>query len=321
MIKYIVYASSDSYSPLLAASMVSLMTNNPDTRLTFLIFDNGISVTNKERIAQLANKWHYKCYFIEMRDFSLIYDKKLEVHELDLTTYARLFLGEILPVDIDKVLYIDCDTIINGNISELLELDIDNVGMAGVEDTINDIEKNNINLSLSTSYYNAGVLLLNLKYWRENKLFAKFKKCIEDYNGKVPYLDQGILNITVEDRMTLPLKYNVQSPIYAFKNYKKLMRYFGLSHFYSSEEYMSSKSSPIIIHFTSFFLGRPWTGYCHHPLEKIFFQYFNKTGFSLSELKQRIRLSSKVKDWAFLHLQSIYIYIKQSHEKINNTNI
>ena len=72
--------------------------------------------------------------------------------------------------------------------------------------------------SPSLGYFNAGVLLVNLRYWRENNLSESFFEIINKYPERLRYHDQDVLNIVLKEiKLTLPLKYNVQHG-YFFKD-------------------------------------------------------------------------------------------------------
>lgn len=310
MIKDIVYATDNLYAPLLCVSLVSLFENNKDIKFDVYVLDNNISVHNKDKIMAIAKKYKSNCFFICINDYSSLSSKGLEVHKLSLSTYSRLLIPNVLPEDIEYVLYVDCDTIINGSLRELLNINIENYGIAGVEDAINPKEKEGIGLSKNIRYINAGVLLINVKYWRTHKLFNKYIKFIDKYKGKVPYLDQGIINGTISERLILPLKYNVQSPIFAIHSYKRLLRYFNLEVYYTESEIAECRKRPIIIHFTSFYMGRPWIRGCRHPYKEVYNKYLKLSNVNIEKWDCNDSIISRVKNYIFIYAQFLYFILK-----------
>ena len=89
-----------------------------------------------------------------------------------MATYYRCMFSAILPEEVDKVLYLDCDIVILGDISEYWNTDMSNYSVACVEDIgSNEDERYDIlKYDKSFSYFDAGVLLINLRYWREHKI-------------------------------------------------------------------------------------------------------------------------------------------------------
>ena len=130
MINQIVYSSSEEYSPLMATSIISLLVNNPHNSFDFTILDNGMSDKTKQDVTRMIESKGSSVRYVVVDDYSCLYDKKLEVHSLSLSTYARLLLTTILPSSISSVLYIDLDTIINGDLLEILNIDNFAVGYA-----------------------------------------------------------------------------------------------------------------------------------------------------------------------------------------------
>lgn len=311
MIKDIVYATDERYAPLMSVSLASLFLNNENLQLSIHIIDNNISSSTREIIKSYVENHGSTCEFITISDYSCLSSHSLEVHKLSLSTYSRLLLANVLPDSIESVLYIDCDTIVNDSLYSLLSTDIEGYGVAGVEDAIDPIEKEKLGIDQTVRYLNAGILLLNLKYWRENNLFSKFTSFIDKFNGKVPFLDQGIINGVINERIVLPLRYNVQAPIYAVHSYGRLLKYFNITQFYSEKEYLESKLNPAIIHFTSFYIGRPWISGCSHPLKDLYIKYEKSSPLKISIWKCKEGLVNRLKNFVFYYMQPIYFYIKK----------
>lgn len=114
-------------------------------------------------------------------------------------TFLRLFIDK-LPLP-DKVIYLDTDTVINGDIASLYETDIGEYEFGGALDYYGKV-------FMGRKYVNAGVLLLNLEKIRETSLF---EKVIDLLNRKKVFLpDQTALNKLVKKKLILDGKYNEQ---------------------------------------------------------------------------------------------------------------
>ena len=106
--------------------------------------------------------------------------KQIKTHAyINIATYYRLKLASLLP-DVSKIIYLDCDIIVNSDISELFDVNMDECLVAGVRDI------NRRMLKINPKYVNAGVLLLNLDMWRkenfEQKLLDYTKNNIDNIN-------------------------------------------------------------------------------------------------------------------------------------------
>lgn len=200
----IIFSSDNNYSPYLAISIFSILKNNKNESINFYILDLGIDQTNKDIISKIIE--HYNCnisfILVNEADFQQ-FPKTIEY--ISLATYARLNLTHYIK-DIDKAIYIDVDTLTNGSLKELWSINIEDYALAACQDTFIDIEhayyKSSIDLGKHI-YFNAGILLLNLKKWREDNIFQLSIDWLNRYRDAIKYQDQDILNGIFKDRVKI----------------------------------------------------------------------------------------------------------------------
>lgn len=112
----------------------------------------------------------------------------------------RLFADKVADLP-DKIIYLDTDIMLNGNIKELFDYDIENYELGVVKDRYGHI-------FISPSYFNSGVLLMNLKKIRETKLFERvIDMCTIK---KMGFPDQSALNKLCKHKLYLPRRFNEQ---------------------------------------------------------------------------------------------------------------
>lgn len=310
--KYIAYATDDNYAQHVGVSLLSLFSTvlAPTTYHVFIICNN-LSKENKCKLAKIAGRFNNELEFIDCNDLTQLLPEDINTANLSLSTYCRLFAAELLPIHVTEVLYLDCDTLINDDLSELFSIDIEDKFVAGVEDTMYDDMKTSIFIDKDSSYINAGVLLINLKRWRNYNIVDEFLTFIHKFGGNVPHLDQGVINGVLKDRkIVLPLKFNVQAPIFAFHQYVDMLHFFSLKYFYTQNEVEEAKKHPVIIHYTSFFLERPWFRFCIHPLRNKYRDYLAISPFSTKLQPNKISFLQKLKDILFKYCQSIYLKVR-----------
>ncbi len=115
-------------------------------------------------------------------------------------TYYRLFLQDYITDDIDFITYVDCDVFANKNPESLLQKHIENMKLNNktisvcIESSMIDYGKNELGLK-SNKYFNAGVMIIDFKKWKTNDLKDKFLKIMYEYQQKLLFWDQDILNI------------------------------------------------------------------------------------------------------------------------------
>lgn len=310
MITNIVYASDNNYAKQLAVSIYSLCKNS-NCLFSLYILDNGIKGENKRIIRDVCKQFNKKIYFIDLIDIEERLPVKVAVNKLSICTYSRLFLPDLLPDTVDYLLYLDCDTVINGNLNDLMNIDISEYDVAGVEDCMYPAYKETIGLTKNDRYLNAGILLINLLSWRNNNMTKHFLNFIELYNGNVPHLDQGVINGVIKNKLYLPLKYNVQSVVFSFNHYQDILSYFDLSNFYSENEVKNAKINPVIIHYTSFFLQRPWFTFSLHPLKNVYRSYLKELFPDVALVRSPLSHTNKIQSYIFVHLQDAYLLLKR----------
>ena len=300
----VVYSSDDNYAQHTGVSIRSLLDNNKHfNKIDIYIIDNEISIPNKEKLNSIVNNYNGTIKYI---DFST-YKKQLKLNmewNISLTAYARLFLSSMLPKSVEKVLYCDCDTVIVNKLDEIWNIDIDNYYIAGVQDTVSSRTKSAVGINKEFKYINSGMLLINLKKWREDKVQEKFIDFIDKYKGNVIHHDQGVINGVLHKNMKiLSPKFNFMTVYYTMSR-EEMIEYFGIEgEFYSQREIDEAKNNVVFIHYTQGFTTRPWIKGCKHPKKDIYLRYLGETpwnGVNLERDKSKLRV--KFIKWLYIYL-------------------
>ena len=273
----IVYSSDNNYAQHLCVSMVSLFENNIDAKeLNIFIISNDISEESKSKLTKTAEKYYRQLTWV---DFNPYKDKLFLDLEWDISisSYARLFLAEMLPDWCHRAIYLDCDTVVCSSLDTLFNKDMQCSAVAGVNDLVLDVFKEKVGLPPTQSYINAGLLLIDLDKWRKDNLTSLFLRFINDHNGKVTHHDQGTINGTLFDScLLLDPKYNVLTPYYTQK-YNRMLKFYHISDYYSEEKIKAACDNPVIIHYTPEYIGRVWENGCTHPKRDIYKHYLEMT--------------------------------------------
>lgn len=272
----VVFASNDGYSNILLVSLTSLLENNVDdfNCINIYILDDGISENNKNKIVLLSEKYSCNINFIKIKNLNSK-DLKLSSFEnnftgVSFTTYARLFISSILPDDLDKILYLDCDSLVLGSYKSLWNVDITDYYCAAVLDTLTGSDGLvEIGHDEDDLYVNAGFLLVNLDKWRKDNIEEKFIKFLADNQGKIFHHDQGVINGVLKNKIKiLPPKYNLQF-FFQYYDYESCKRLLGIKkEYYSKKIVDESRENPIFVHFCGGEYNRPWHNKYHRYHEE-----------------------------------------------------
>lgn len=268
----IVYSASDSYAPLAGISLTSLLMNNTDVpQIHIYILDNHIGEENRKKLQRTAEIFHRDIHFLPLTELKVSFDMK----RWNISTFGRLFEASSLPL-LDKVLHIDCDTIVEGSLQSLWETDLEQKVLAAAPDCVSDAYKTNIGMRPTDLYIQAGVLLLNLKRIRELDLERTFADYLETYGESLAFVDQEILNACVPEaeKTELPLRYNSYSLLHLL-TYRQAKQFKHVAHMVSEENYLDARANGVICHFTWCALEgtRPWVAGDRHPKKHRFLYY------------------------------------------------
>lgn len=189
--------------------------------------------------------------------------------------YFRFLLPEILP-EAGRVLYLDCDILVRENILDFYNTDLDRYACAAIEDQRGDDITIHNRIFMFSKYFNSGVLLMNLDYWRKNNVAQQLIDYLRQYPERCWFPDQDALNAVLEGKVKfMDYRYNMQGEMLSHRCYLQL----------SAQKWNSldeAISKPAIIHFTD--MNKPWYKECRHPF-RAEYQSFAKSidciGFKL----------------------------------------
>jgi len=227
---------------------------------------------------------------------------------ITIESYYRLFVAEILPPTIDKVLYLDCDIIICKDISDLWRCEVKDVAIAAAPTTYyNSVHvANRLGYDVHKGYFNAGVLLINLKYWRGHQAKQKFMSYIQKNSTQLYSHDQDVLNYVWQDeKAEIPIKFNLVTSLLFKDKYREIC-------FLFDEEIRQAFDNPTIIHYTE---DKPWYKNCVHPLRRYFEEYKNKTIWKDVPLKRkRIKLITRLKQLVLCVIRKEWSYYVSNYD-------
>lgn len=185
----------ENYLAPLEVMLISLHVNNPGVCFDIWLLHERIS---DEKIIELENfiEFFDSKLFVQKVDGSLLKDSP-SIHKYPKEMYFRLMCGQLLPDSVERVIYLDPDTLIINPIQELWNLDITDYMMAaathaGLTNISNVV--NNIRLNTDHVYFNSGVMLIDTHAARENIHLTDIYEVVEKYKEQLILPDQDVLN-------------------------------------------------------------------------------------------------------------------------------
>lgn len=290
----IAFASDDKYAPIMAAAIVSIQENKkPDDNIAVHILESDISLEKKNKILSLCSNEDFKIYFYDVSEYiAVIKQSGMHAFKGNYMAYARLFVGKCLDRQIRRVLYLDCDVLVQTSLEPLFQMDMHGI-VAGVKDWVHMSYREKIGLTEKDVYINTGICLIDLEKWRKSNPFERACQMYRKTKLQYHYADQDFINLIFRKQIDiLPLRYCVFYPMYRWERQKIIdLAGMGENNFYSVREYKEASRLPGIIHLTGTIEGQPWKkgNICRE--RKLWMHYFRKTGMGEETLRFRESLS------------------------------
>ncbi len=263
-----------------AVMLCSLFENNKNFFFEVYIFTDAKRNITKE-FSDFVNDYGHKVNIIVVDNDRF---KKLPLRPgYPYAAYYPLFIPELLPKELEKIIFFDSDIVINKEISELWNINIDKKPIAAVRDYLvlkspTQLSRlNNILKIKEYQYFNSGVLVFNLNLLRNDNFT---EKCLcwayENYN-EIEHVDQDVMNAVIAGKwLRLPPKYNASY----FLNDEDSC----FSKIWSQSEVMEARKKSVVTHY----LGhcKPWHYQCKYEVGK-YLKYLKKTSWRDFKYKER----------------------------------
>ncbi len=330
----VVFATNENYAPYAGVTISSLVANSSKEYFyDIYVFYTDLSKDTISRFEQMTGN----NYSVTCLDVNSYIDKELlyENFHFSKEMYYRILIPTILS-QYEKVIYLDCDMVVLGDISELYSTNLDGYVLGGVSDEQHEVSKIYVSDTLGLNpdkYINSGMLVINCKQFNEDKIKDKCFEILKTTKIQFRYPDQDIINISCLGKIKFlePCWNYIWHYNFPRANRPELL----LSH-QDQEAYILKSQNIKILHYTSNI--KPWNNYnttlsTHFfdyarqtlPFKNIIFDRFNKIGMknyiclqSLDVFSDRIMIIGafySIED--YLYHNSIIYEINGKKKKLN----
>ena len=264
----VLYQFDDKYAPYAGISILSLLESNKGSYLIIHCAAMGVSIQNKKKIESMIQQYGQKISWIDVTEpISMINKLGVGAWNGSYATWLKMFVIHKMGDDVEKLLYLDCDTLVINSISNLFDIDLSDCSLACAYDSVARSTARKIGVS---AYYNAGVILFNVKRWKEpcffENMYIHLEKNVTNYTDN----DQRLINDYFRNEIkVLPVKYNLQCTHLAYSD----KCYFGVykdGRYYTESDISEARIAPVIYHFFRFLGDYPWEDGNIHPLRNEF---------------------------------------------------
>lgn len=287
----------NNYIVHIYAMLTSVFCNNRNNKIIFHAIATGINDIEKFELMAYIKANNSEIIFYDISKD--LVKANIEIpgdSYFTIATFYRLFFPSLIDTRIKKLLYMDPDTIVLGDLKELYNIDIGNSPIAAAPDSVPEIRQE-LGIKEEGRYFNAGVLLIDLPNWRDQEVSENVIKYVKNNPQKVKYLDQDGLNATLADKyFKLDNKYNFTSSDVKLQ--------------VPAKELIKNK---VVIHFTS--SRKPWNFLTRNKLRYLYHSYLKKS--PKSEEKKYIDINWNIKSiWIFLRIRIKEFYFEHKFDKI-----
>lgn len=285
IMNHIVFCINDNWSMPATVLIESIIYYNNQSNFTFHIISNNISNKSKETFTKLQNNNPNITINFYTIDNSLFDSFPIRKNDhVTIETYYRFLIPSLLDESISKVLYLDCDILCTGNVDELFNQDLTNYACGMSPDTrFSDVETyNRLDYPYENGYFCAGVILLNLDYWRKHNIQTQCIEYLANNGNLCLWHDQDAINKVLNGKILyLKPKYDLLQSFYSVITYNKsLFTKDNIHNLYIKKslwnDLLEAINEPTFIHFSG--KVKPWhKAYYIKPFETLWKLFFYKS--------------------------------------------
>lgn len=207
-------ASDNNYAPLVATTIASVCTNT-DRFVKFWCLESHISNFHKKMIGSLRRQFdNFEIEYITIdADLLKNFAEKISTAgHISADTYSRLFIPDLFP-DLEKMIYLDVDVIVTGDIGEMYDMDLGRYALGAVAADYGASKEKwlaDMKMDMAHHYFNAGILLMNPKELHNDDFLNKISDIANRYNAFIKLGDQDLLNKYFNAQyLELPWRFNL----------------------------------------------------------------------------------------------------------------
>jgi lipopolysaccharide biosynthesis glycosyltransferase len=262
----VLFCCNPAFYQHLAVALASMLESNRQAQFEIHLITSGRDRILETKLRRTVKR--YRNVALTIHEFPIEdYAHFFVDNHVTAETYLRIFAAEVLPARIDKVLYLDCDIVVVGDLRDLWSTDVCAYAVAGVRDPYAAFRRASLGIPCDHPYVNCGVLLMNLARWRAERLSRRLARYIELQASNLMFHDQDAINAVLHEKI-LPLDYrwNVQAQMFRPKRYP-------IAEYNNAID--QACRQPAIIHYTS--AEKPWLFRAIVSKKRVYFHYLAKT--------------------------------------------
>lgn len=269
----VLFCCDPAYYQHLAVAAVSLLANNPGRIEALHVISSGRDDRQEERLRQSLLPFSHEA-ILDIHTFDIERCRRFAIsqhftHEI----YVRIFAPEILGEQVEKILYLDSDLVVIGDVAPLWETSLEGYALAAVPDPYVQHRCAELGMNSGSVYVNDGVMMLNLQEWRARDLSRQLVAYITREGRALHFHEQDAINAVVTPAIRLlDYEWNFQAQMFLLWPW---MRQKLGNHWHTITE---ASQAPKIIHYTTPY--KPWRRLAPVNRQEFYFHYLARTAWA-----------------------------------------
>ena len=246
----IVFCIDATFWQHLGVTLSSLLRSNPRDRFRiFVVSGQPAPADEWAKLEKVVSSARNAALESVTFDQTALYEHLPSHGHLSTAMYLRLFMTEYLPQDLARVLYLDSDLILpGGDISELWNLQLGGTYLGAALEPFDPPQRLPLGFGPKDFYFNSGVMLINLRRWREDNILSRLLDFAETHRDSLHSPDQDVLNCVLRGQVTdIGVRWNWQALFPRFLPEELRL---------TQAQFEQWRHNPSIVHFTSAY--KPW---------------------------------------------------------------
>lgn len=262
---HVAFAFDQNFVTPFFVVLTSLFDNNKNNKIVLHVIAK-IANDDKQKITGFVHQNQNQIVFYEIDETQLSGISLPEKMHFSIATYYRLFLPKLIDKKIKKILYLDTDIIIKGDLRDLYETDVASTPVAAAIDG-RIVFRPDLNIYHEEDYFNAGVLLINTEQWQNQNITEKVFGFINAFPEKLQMVDQDALNaVLVHNWTRIDKKYN--------------LTFYDIPEFLPQKKLDAFIKDVVIVHYTT--QNKPWLIACRNRFRYWYHYYQKKSPYQAS---------------------------------------
>jgi lipopolysaccharide biosynthesis glycosyltransferase len=294
----ILFSCDTNYAIPMTVCITSIFENNKENQIDIYILYSSLSEQQKKILIDLANQYNQNINLIPAPEY---YFSTAPTLRWTKETYYRLLLNELLPQNLHRIIYIDCDTIVINSLLDLFNLNLGEYYIAALLEEYSLVHRKRLGLKEPGDYYQAGVLLFDLNKCRTILNYDKATEIINFLGEKLKVVDQDVINFIFDGKIkSLDKKFNnCELTNFEKNNFKRLFNIVN----------KKELRKTVILHYAA---SKPWNNIFSGSCEGIWYKYLKISPYSSNCYKKFKKVKYKLIRLGIFKLLFFY-YIKYNY--------